>query len=117
MSIHRRGLYSVEDMQIFMFENKYKQEMDCYHIRTSPQNEFDVGLVEDNLINTANFVLLLGIDRFVHNFIDDRELKLLYQRILVYTENYDLLGEAKVFCKIMDLANSLYCDPFVAVKL
>ena len=117
MSVSRRGLYSVEDMQIFMFENTYKQEMHCYRIKTSSTNEFDIDLVEDNLIDTANFVLLLGIDRFVHNFIDDRELKLLYQRILVYTENYDLLSKTKVFCKIMDLVKSLYYAPFVAVRL
>lgn len=114
MSIHRRGLYSVEDMQTLIFANKYKQEMDRYYIRTSPQNEFDVGLVEDNLIDTANFVLLLGIDRFVHNFIDDREITLLYERVLVYTQNRDLLGDVKVYCKIMDLVDSLHHKPFVA---
>ncbi len=114
MPFYRGRLYSIEDLQKLMFLNRHKDELKIYQIETVDHSSFSRDYIEDNLIITANVVLLLAIDRFVNDFISVSELNLTYDRILTYTRNIDVLGGVKVFTKIMDIATDLHYEPFVA---
>ena len=112
MPLYRGRLYTVRDLQKLMYSSRYKDELKLYDI--IEYSDFPRDYLEDNLVNTANVVLLLAIDRYANDFISDSELNLTYDRISTYMNNTDLLGKIKVFTKIMSIAKDLHYEPFVA---
>lgn len=97
-----------------MFLKRYKEEIQLYEMHFLNHSSFSRDFIEDNLINTANMVLLLAIDRFNNDFIEVSDFNLIYDKILTYIENIDLLGKMKVHSKIMSIAKELHYEPFVA---
>lgn len=114
MPLYRGRLYSVEEIQKLMFLKRYKEEMRLYEIQVFDHSNFSRDFIEDNLINTANMILLLAIDRFDNDFIEASDFNLIYDKVLTYIENIDLLGKMKVHSKIMSIAKELHYEPFVA---
>ena len=112
--LYRGRLYSVKDIQKLMFYKRYKEELRIYTIETYDYSYFPRDFIEDNLINIANVVLLLAISRCSEDFIDVSEFNLVYDRVLVYINNRDLLGDLKVYNKLMKVAKDLHFEPFVA---
>lgn len=114
MSLYRGRLYSVEDVQKLMFLKRYKEEQKLYDIEVIENSSFPKNYIEDNLITTANVILLLAIERFSDDFISVSDLNLIYDKILTFTKNRDILGDMKVFHKLMKIAEELHYRPFVA---
>lgn len=112
MSLYRGRLYSVEDTQKLIIEGLYREELQVYNIEAC--DEVSEEFITDNLIDIANVVLLLGISRLSNDFIDTTEFNLIYDRVLVYIKNRDLLGDLKVYNKLMQIIKDLYYKPFVA---
>ena len=97
-----------------MYLKQYQEELEYYNIEVIKNSNFSRSFLEDNLINTANVVLLLTVERYDDGFIDVLKLNSIYDKIVTFVKNRDLLGDVKVFIKLMKIVDELHHQPFVA---
>lgn len=114
MSLYRGRVYSVEEIEKLIFVRRYKEEMRLYDVQTFDYNGFSRDFVEDNLVNTANAMLLMAIERYLDKMIEVDDFNYICDSVITYMDNCELLGKMKTFHKIMALSKILNVEPFVA---
>ena len=116
MSLYRGRIYTIEDMQKLIVRKLYIKEMLLYDYVPAINLNISRHDIEHNLIQHSNAVLLLAIDYYHKEFIDETQLNLIYDKITTYNDNSDILGKLKVHKKINNeiVTEILHSEPFEA---
>ena len=117
MSIFRGRLYTVEEIQELLLLKKYEEEMGIFRcVYLDDENRVSSTDIADNIVAFADFVILKLVEAYSNDFIFESDFQLGYDRIVTYISNIDVLGNVKVFNKIIDevVIDILYEQPFMA---
>lgn len=114
MSVYRRGLYDrIEIQRMTHTYSEYMAEVLCYKKKKYNENL----LVKENLISTANVIILDLIYHYNNRFLTKLEFVHAIEKVIAYAKATDMLFTENIFYKFGQeiIKPYLHTEPYIGL--